>query len=391
VNQRNERIRVTMLGSFPPQIQGIPDYCGPLAAAISHYAEVTALGFKKMYPNFLFPGEKRAMDPKGRTNTGPHLTVRHRLTWHNPFGWIMQAIRTRADILHVQWWSLPLFPIALTLILISKLLHRKIVVSVHNVLPHEASAGFIRATRWIIRWADHLIVHSDQNLKQLLDVYGVDSAHVSKIPQGAAFSEARAMPRDAARQQLGLPQDAILLLNFGTIRPYKGIDILLHAFAQISARYPKAHLVIAGKPWMDWTPYQQQIEEAHLADRVHLFLEFIPEARIPVLLSAVDLVVAPYVQFDAQSGVGTLALPYRKPILVSDTGGLPEWVANDPRWVVPKGDDKALAKHLAEFLDNPAEATTAFQPVAEKVLSECNWDRIAQRHLDLYTAVTVKK
>ncbi len=387
MNAGAKRIRVAMLGSFPPQIQGIPEYCGPLASAISHHAEVTALGFKKMYPARLFPGEKRAMDPSRQAPEGPNLTVRHRLSWYNPAGWLFQPMAARADILHVQWWSLPLFPVAFTALLVSKLLGRKIVVTVHNALSHEASPGFLHATRWMCRWADHLIVHSEQNVRQLLEVYGVEAARVTRIPHGAALTEARSVPRETAREALGLPRDAVVFLNFGMIRPYKGVDILLRAFAEVVRRYPQAHLVIAGKPWTDWAPYQHLIDEAGIRDQVHLFLEYIPEARLPVLMAAVDLIVAPYVHFDAQSGVGMLAMPYRKPLLVSDTGGLPEWVARDPQWVVPKGDVQALADRLGAFLEHPAQATAAFQTVADKVLAECNWDHIALRHLEVYKGV----
>ncbi len=387
MNAGAKKIRVAMLGSFPPQIQGIPEYCGPLVSAISHHADVTALGFKNMYPAWLFPGEKRAMDPVRQPPNGPYMTVRHRLAWYNPAGWLFQAMTARVDILHVQWWSLPLFPVAFTAVLASKFLGRKIVVTVHNALSHEASPGFLRATRWMCRWADHLIVHSEQNVRQLLEVYGMEAARITRIPHGAAMTEARSMPREAARNELGLPRDAVVFLNFGMIRPYKGVDILLRAFADVVRRYPQAHLVIAGKPWTDWAPYQQQIEEAGMGGHVHLFLEYIPEARVPVFISAVDLIVAPYVHFDAQSGVGMLAMPCRKPLLVSDTGGLPEWVAREPRWVVPKGDAQALADRLGAFLENPAEATVAFQAVADQVLAECNWDHIALRHLEVYKRV----
>lgn len=170
------------------------------------------------------------------------------------------------------------------------------------------------------------------------------------------------------------------------IRPYKGVQHLLQAFPTVASRCPHAHLVIAGKPWVDWTPYQRQIEEGHLEERVHLFLEYIPEARVPLFFSAADLVVLPYIHFDAQSGVGAWALPHRKPMIVSDVGGLPEWVANDPHWIVPAGDAQALAERIIAFLSDPDGATAAFRPIAEAVLAESNWDRVAKLHLEVYAA-----
>lgn len=381
-------IRVAMLGSFPPQAQGISEYCGGLAAALSHHCELTALGFRHMYPSWLFPGEKTAMDPSKRPPAGPHLTLRHTLAWYNPLGWVWAALRTPADVFHLQWWSLPLFPVAVVMLLGMKLRGKPVVVTVHNVLPHERSRGFVAAGRFLCRRADRVIVHSEQNERQLIGSYGIGPERVLRIPMGATLNETPPVARAEARTALGLPANAEILLSFGTIRPYKGIDDLIEAFARVAEERSGAHLVIAGKPWMDWEPYRRRIEELALGDRIHCFLEYIRDERVGLFFSAADLVVLPYTHFDAQSAVGARALPYRKPMIVSDVGGLPDWVGRDPRWVVPAGDSGELAARILTVLGDTALADTAFGPIADRVLAENAWANAAKQHAEAYAGIS---
>lgn len=178
--ETKQELTLLLLGSFPPQAQGIPGYCGALALAQALAAEgtVRAIGFKAMYPGFLFPGVKTTMDPSSLMPQAPGLSVRHSLAWYNPLGWLWHAFTTPADIVHIQWWSLPLFPVCFTFALAAKLRHKPLVITAHNVLPHEPGPWFIRASRVLYRRADHLIVHSDVNRAQLLEYSQIGRAHV---------------------------------------------------------------------------------------------------------------------------------------------------------------------------------------------------------------------
>ena len=241
-----------------------------------------------------------------------------------------------------------------------------------------------RAFRFLCRRADCVIVHSRQNEQQIIEAYGLSPERVVRIPMGANTEDIPRISRDEARAALGLPRDAAVVLSFGTIRPYKGIEDLIEAFADVARDRPHARLLIAGKPWMDWGPCEQRIIQAGIADKVQLCLEYIPDERVPLFFSAADVITLPYTHFDAQSAVAARALPYRKPLLVSDVGGLPEWVGREPRWMLPAGDRKALAERIAAVLDDPEGAAAAFRPIAERVLEENNWKRSAQRHIDAY-------
>jgi glycosyltransferase involved in cell wall biosynthesis len=382
-----DRLRVALLGSFPPQAQGIQDYCGELAQALSARCEVTALGFRRMYPALLFPGVKKTFDPGKAAPAGPGLRVYHRLAWYNPFGWLRAALFTPCDVFHAQWWSLPLLPVFLVFTAIMKMRGKPVVLTVHNVLPHEKSRLFVLAEKMLCAMADAVIVHSRLNREQLIDLCGLPPGRVCRIPMSAHRNPPPPISRNEARQALGLPEKVPVLLSFGVIRPYKGIDVLLHAFARIHAKHPEARLVIAGKPWMPWAPLQAVIDENGLAGRVDLFLDYIPAERSPLFFTAADLILLPYTHFDAQSAVGAQVLPYKRPVIASEAGGLPEWVDHEADWIAPPGNAEALAEKIDAFLEDIPGRTAAFEEIAEKVLRNSSAENVACLHHALYLNV----
>lgn len=378
---------ILLLGAFPPQAQGIPGYCGALAAALSERGPVQALGFKAMYPRWLFPGVKAAMDPTSGLPDTENLTVRHALAWYNPVGWLWHAWRTPADVVHIQWWSLPLFPVCLTFAIVARLRGKPVVVTVHNVLPHESSPWFLGASRLLCRQARHVIVHSEANRRQFLEHFNPDPDRVSCIPMGVDAAAAPLAAPEAARRSLGVPADRPTLLFFGTIRPYKGLGDLLRSLAIVRATHPAVQLLIAGKPWAPWAPYQAIIDALGLGDCVHTALDYIPEAEVSTWCAAADLVVLPYTHFDAQSAVGAQVLAAGRPLIVTDTGGLPELVGHDPRWIAPPNDPETLALKLTEFLDDPEDGNRAFTAIAAATHSRMSWGKSAEAHWAVYEAV----
>ena len=373
---------ILLLGAFPPQAQGIPGYCGALAAALAAHGPVQALGFKAMYPRWLFPGVKTAMDPTSQPPNAENLTVRHPLAWYNPAGWLWHAWRTPADIVHIQWWSLPLFPVCLAFALVARLRGKPVVVTVHNVLPHESSPWFLRASRLLCRRAGHVIVHSEANRRQFLEHYNPDPDRVSCIPMGVDAAAAPLPAPESARRRLGLPADRPTLLCFGTIRSYKGLADLLRALAIVRAMHPAVQLLIAGKPWEPWGPYQALIDALGLGECVHTMLDYIPEENVATCFAAADLAVLPYTHFDAQSAVGAQVLAAGRPLIVTDTGGLPELVGHDPRWIAPPNDPDVLAEKIRAFLDDPEGATTNFAEIAARAVT---WAASAEAHWAVYS------
>lgn len=377
-------LRILLLGSFPPQAQGIPGYCGALAQALTAHGPVRAIGFKAMYPAFLFPGVKTAMDPTSPAPHAPNLDLRNSLAWYNPLGWLWNAVATPASIVHIQWWSLPLFPVCLTFTLAAKLRRVPVVITLHNVLPHESSPWFLRASRVLYRLADHLIVHSDINRAQLLEHFHCDADRVSCVPMGIDAPAATTLDKESARAQLGIPTVRPTLLFFGTIRPYKGLDVLLRAIAEVRKHHPGVLLVIAGKPWERWARYQAIIDAEGLAEHVIMRLDYIPETDVQLYYAATDLVVLPYTHFDAQSAVGAQVLGQGRPMIVTDRGGLPALVSHDARWIAPPDDPEVLAEKIDDFLAEPTSATAAFTEIARQAGERMSWKASAEAHWAIY-------
>ena len=375
---------ILLLGSFPPQAQGIPGYCGGLARALAACGAVHAIGFKAMYPAFLFPGVKTAMDPTSSAPQASNLEVRHPLAWYNPIGWIWSALTTPTDIVHIQWWSLPLFPVCLIFALAAKLCHIPIVITVHNVLPHEPSPWFLRASRMLCRLADQLIVHSEVNRTQLLEHFRCDADRVTCVPMGIDAPVATTLDKESARAQLGIPTTRPTLLFFGTIRPYKGLEILLRAIATLRTEHPDVLLVIAGKPWEPWARYQAAIDSEELGNHIFMRLDYIPEYEVPLYYAAADLVVLPYRHFDAQSAVGAQVMGHDRPMIVTDCGGLPTLVNHDARWIAAPDDTQAMAEKIGVFLADPLGATTAFAEIARQARECMSWENVAEAHWAIY-------
>lgn len=378
-------ISVSVIGSLPP-VKGISAYTAQLVAALAEArsAEVDVIGFSSIYPRFAYPGGE-PNEAAAQTPAFDGVCVRNMLSWYNPISWLRGGFAIKADVVHAQWWSYALAPVYVTVLGLARLRGKRVVLTVHNVEPHEGGIMKRALNRAVFRFGQAFIVHSEQNRQTLQRMLGGDASRISVLPHGVLDTPRTGMSRAAARMRLGVPGDAKMLLYFGHIRPYKGVDVLLRAFADVVRAEPAAMLVIAGKPWGDWTRYGRLIDELGIAGSVRLHLDFVPTPEIESYFVATDAVVLPYTHFDAQTGVGTRALPFGRPLIVSDTGGLPELVI-DRAMVVPPGDPAALARVIARVLGDAAlrERLSADSLVVAKTLG---WARIAAQTIAVYNAL----
>lgn len=340
-----------------------------------------------MYPRWLFPGEREAMDPTCEIPASSALDVRHVLAWYNPVAWFWNAWRWPVDIIHVQWWSLPLLPVCLVFAVMARWRRIPLVVTAHNVLPHERSPWFLRASRLLYGQASHIIVHSETNLEQLLHTFDLDPDRVSHVAMGIDQAEGSLTRGHGATRVRNGQHDRPTLLFFGIIRPYKGLDVLLHALATVRVSHPTVRLIVAGKPWGRWEPYGEIITSLGLEGHVDVDLRYIPECEVAGYFGRADLAVLPYTHFDAQSAVGVQALGFGTPLLVTDTGGLPELVRNDRRWCVTPRDPVALAEAITRFFDDPDGATAEFTATLDETLCSMSWEKSAAAHLAIYRRV----
>ena len=386
IQKNKRRTHIAMLGSFPP-LRGISSYCMELAVALASVQPVHFISFKKMYPKFLYPGGDLADDNSFPCLEDSELNVQRKLTWYNPLTWIGAGLFTKTDVLHAQWWSLPLFPIYVVICGLFMLRKKPVVLTVHNVLPHETSPLFRFLSGILFRLADQFIVHTKKNRAQLITHYGIAQERITVIAHGglSLFAPSNTGNNTDYRKELGFDDDHMIILLFGAIRHYKGIDTLLEAFSLVRKKKPESRLLIAGKLWMDWSPYLEQIKTLGLSDSVFPKFGYIPTSEVHRYFEIADLVTLPYHHFDSQSGAGAAAVSFHKPLIVSDVGGLPDLVC-DRRYVVSPNCPKALGEAILHALTTPGELEK-MAANAKTVERELSWTKIAQKTITVYKRV----
>ena len=384
-SKRPHPLKIVMLGSLPP-IRALSSYCLELANTVANLGEVRFISFKRIYPAIVYPGRDHKNDHSFPALNHPHLSVKRRLTWYNPLTWIIEGFLTRGDLLHVQWWSLPLFLIYAVICSGFKLRRKPIIFTVHNALPHEKSVLYRTTSRLLFGLGDHFIVHTAPNRDQLIKFYHIPPEKVTRIPHGPLDFHVKAdINRRKIREEMGFSSDVKVILIFGAIRAYKGIDTALRAFKAVLSDIPESRLFIVGKLWESWVPYQRLINELGISDRIKTCLEYIPSGDVWKYFETADLVLLPYHNFDSQSGVGATALSFRKPLIVTDVGGLPELVG-DRRYVVPVKDSKAMAGTIISCLKRP-DNLVEMSSKAGEVAKNMAWPSIGLQTWSLYEKV----
>lgn len=379
---REDKLEIAILGTLPP-IRALSSYCMELALALAKLTQVNFISFRKIYPGFLYPGGKLEEDKSFPEIDSSTLNISRKLTWYNPFSWLKAGLVTRGDLLHAQWWSVPLLPIYLIILGLFRLRGKPVVITIHNVVSHERSHLFSLLSGLLYRLGNHYIVHSEQNQAQLSENHGINQSRISIIPHGPLelFTTTQIKRKDA-RRELRFSEEHKVILLFGAIRHYKGIDTAIKAAGLLKERLPEIRLVIAGTPWEEWSHYQNLIDQAGLSDQVISHLEYIPTARVALYFQAADLVLLPYHHFDSQSGIGSAALAFEKPLIVSDTGGLPELV-KDSKWVFPAGDYEALATAIAQCFSD-SRYLQQMSKDSGQIRMGSSWLMIAEQTMTVY-------
>ena len=257
------------------------------------------------------------------------------------------------------------------------------VITVHNVLPHENSIAYKMLSKFLFALCDHFIVHTEINKQQMISEYGIRPERLSLIPHGTLdFHVKQEIERESIRKEMGFDPDNKIILIFGAIRSYKGIDTALEAFAEILKKVPESRLLIAGKLWGKWEPYDDLIKRLKIGNKISTHLEYIPSGEVYRYFTAADIVILPYHHFDSQSGVGATAISFRKPLIVTDAGGLPDLVA-ERRFVVPPKDSSSLAGVITECIKNPV-LLKAMADASDIVAHKLAWPAIAEKTCSVY-------
>jgi len=342
--------------------------------------------FSLQYPSFLFPGTSQYTDepaPEG-------LTIHSRVNSINPINWWLvgeELRRKRPDIIVVRYW-LPFMGPALGTILrrVRRNKHTRIIALTDNILPHERRPGDLPFTRYFLSSCDAFITMSEKVMEDLRRFEKKKPAGQVPHPLYDNFGEPVSAP--AARaflRQKGLAANDTdkLILFFGFIRKYKGLDLLLEAMAEPRVRAAGIKLLVAGEFYEDEKGYQEQIERLGIKDRLLLRTDFIPDAEVKYYLCAADAVVQPY-RNATQSGVTPLAYHFVKPMIVTDVGGLPALVPHEKVGLVVKPVPASLADGILRFFELGADY---FIPHLRTEKEKYSWSRL----VDSIIALSVRQ
>lgn len=275
-----------------------------------------------------------------------------------------------ADVVHYQWLTVP----ALDALLLPPLRPR--VMTAHYVLPPRPSRRQLAAARRVFGRMDAVVAHSEHGAARLRDELGLDPGRVRVIHHGA-FDYLTRLPEEKPLPVELESAEGPVILFFGLLRPYKGLDTLLEAFRRVEG----AELWIVGNPRMDVEPLRRAAAEA--PGRVRLLTRFVEDAELPAILRRADLLVLPY--RDAEhSGVLYAGLAFAKPLLLSAVGGFPEVAATGAARLVPPEDPAALAAALAELVGDEAARAKLSAAAEAAAAGPYSWDETAHQTLALY-------
>lgn len=374
--------KITLIGTLPP-VKGLSPYCQELLKSLSKKMKVEFVGFKKLYPDFLYPGGTKVRDWNEKPPELKNAKIRIILTYYNLCSWIWAGLTIKGDIIHAQWWSHVLAPIYFVILSICKVRGKKIVITVHNVVPHENNGINNFLNRIVLVFGDNFIAHNDKNKENLSNLYHIPQEKISVIPHGILEPVSiKGISKKEAREYLKVPQNKRIILHFGNIRDYKGLDVLLNSLKFIAKEIRDVLLIIAGQPWVNWKKYEKIIKENNLEDYIVKKLDFIPPSEVEYYYSASDIVVLPYKYFDSQSGIGALALPFKKPLIVTDVGGLPDFI-RDERALARANDAEDLAEKIIDILKNET-LLSKLEKDSEKVRERFQWNKLAKETLGVY-------
>jgi D-inositol-3-phosphate glycosyltransferase len=372
-------MHIIIIGTAHPYRGGLASYNERLARQLiveGHEAEIFT--FTLQYPGFLFPGKTQFTDLPAPVG----IRITRALNSVNPFNWIKAGLRIKKvdpDFIIIKYWHPFMSPCFGTVARIAKRNKTRIITIFDNVIPHEKSFFDRILTKYYTACIDGAIVMSE-SVKEDLKKFRVNIP-VKYNPHPLYDNYGEKMLRKDALMKLSLPDDYSYLLFFGFIRAYKGLDLLLQAFADPRLQERKLKLIVAGEFYENDAPYRDIISKNKIGDNVLLFDKFIKEDEVAVFFSAADLVVQPY-KSATQSGVTQIAYHFEKPMVVTDVGGLSEIVPDGRCGYVVKPEPEKIADAINDYFCNNRQELLINGVKLEK--AKFTWDKLTASILDVY-------
>ncbi|HZG23059.1 MAG TPA: glycosyltransferase [Chitinophagaceae bacterium] len=342
---------VIIIGPAHPFRGGLSTFNERLAREFQNQGYDTSIfTFTLQYPEFIFPGTTQFSE----TPPPPDLKIFRRINSVNPLNWLLvgnELKKLNPTVVVVRYW-LPLMGPALgTILRILKLNgHTRIIAITDNVIPHEKRIGDTVFTKYFLKPCDAFIAMSENVMRDLKKFVPNKRALQVYHPLYDSFGEA--ISKESARKKLGIDNHVKVLLFFGFIRNYKGLDVLFEAMALLmkNPAMQGLKLLVAGEFYEDEKPYQDKIDQLNIRSILILKTTFIPDTEVVNYFCAADLVVQPY-RNATQSGVTPLAYHFEKPMIVTNVGSLPVYVPHEKAGLVARPDPASIAAAIQRYFE----------------------------------------
>lgn len=363
---------VAIIGPAWPFRGGLSNFNERLAREwIAQGDTVTIHTFTKQYPDLLFPGTSQFSDSLAPSD----LTIERTIHAYNPFQWHSASSKIAAhnyDIVLIRFWLPAMGPalgyLASTLASTST---TKVIALVDNLYPHES--------RPLDRWLTHRFIAHPHGFVAMSSVVSnqlrqvVGSKPVCQVSHPIYDDYGGTIDRSIARNKLGIDTDGPVLLFFGFIRRYKGLDLLLNALNDQKLRDVGLKVVVAGEWYEDSSSYRSLAKELNLDDMIVWHDHFISESDIPTYFSAADAVVQPY-RSATQSGISALAFAYSKPLISTCVGGLSEVVEDGLTGFLCDPEPMSIRDAISRWIDTP-DMQLMMNAIGKR-RSEMTWERL---------------
>lgn len=372
------RKKIVIIGPAWPLRGGLSTYNERLCLQFQNEGyDCSILSFKLQYPNFLFPGKTQFSREQAPQNTAIDTAINS----INPFNWIKVGFKYKKlapDIVVFRYWMPFMAPCLGTIArLIGLNKKTKIIAIADNIYPHEKHFYDNICTHYFVKSIDGFITMSESVLNDLKQLVPHKPSQYIAHPMYDNFGEG--ISKTEAKKALQLDENTRYLLFFGFIRAYKGLGLLLRAFADKRLRALNLKLIIAGEYYEDAVSYQKLIADLHLNGYIIQHNEFIPNSEVYRYFSAVDMVVQTY-NSATQSGVTQIAYHFDKPMLVTNVGGLAETVPHNKVGYVTERNEIEIADAILDFYTHNREAEMSKN--AAEFKKTFSWEKITKAILN---------
>jgi glycosyltransferase involved in cell wall biosynthesis len=348
----NEKKKIVIVGPAYPYRGGNALYVSFLYDVLKAKFDVEIVNYKLLYPSILFPGTTQ-QDISGcviKKSVSKRI-----INSVNPYTWIKAARHInnlKADLVYFDWWN-PFFGPSHRVIssLIKKNYKNRIIFITENVMSHEARFVDRVLTKMGLKNADAFVALSnvvENTLKDFTD----KKVYKSALPIYGGYNLDKNLDVKKQKTEFGFNEDDDILLFFGYVRKYKGLNVLLNAMPEIVKKYPNARLLIVGEFYESPDKYYEQINILGIKDFVKVVQRFVPNEEVGKYYSISDLVILPYLTA-TQSGVLNISYGFGKPVIVTDVGGLAEDVVDGMTgYIVKPGKEKDIVAAVNRFFED---------------------------------------